>query len=175
MPRLRKRPTETAKPGLVLPQGICVAPPSSTAQKPEANEREQIRFHLRPTGWPKDTVVILGAGSVHLRKGVDLFIACAKRVLEMAPKQRFRFVWIGDGFDPEHDGAYSVYLEDQIDRSNLGEAFSILEAVADIERAYLRVGYSVSKLTAGSIAFGLNGCALSWKTAGMLRVDYRYR
>ena len=108
------------------------------AQKPEANERERMRFHLRPIGWPKDTVVILGAGSVHLRKGVDLFIACAKRVSEMEPRQRFRFVWIGDGFDPELDGAYSVYLEDQIDRSNLGEVFSIVGAISEIESAYLQ-------------------------------------
>ena len=82
-------------------------------------------------------MVILGAGYVHLRKGVDLFIACAKRVSEMMPKRRFRFVWIGDGFDPEHDVAYSVYLEDQVNRSNLGETLAILKAVADIESAYL--------------------------------------
>ena len=46
-------------------------------------------------------------------------------------------MWIGDGFDPELDGAYSVYLEDQIERSKLGKCFSILPAVADIESAYL--------------------------------------
>ena len=88
-------------------------------------------------GWPKDTVVILGAGLVRLRKGVDLFIACARRVAEMMPKRRFRFVWIGDGFNPEQDVAYSVYLEDQLNRSNLGETFALLEAVSDIEGAYL--------------------------------------
>ena len=66
---------------------------------PEPAERERIRFDLRPAGWPADTVVILGAGAVTLRKGVDLFIACARRVAEMAPKTKFRFVWIGEGLD----------------------------------------------------------------------------
>ena len=137
MSALEETPREMAKPGLVIPQGICVAPGSSLTEEAQAKEREQIRTSLRPVGWPKDTVVILGAGLVRLRKGVDLFIACARRVAEMTPKRRFRFVWIGDGFNPEQDVAYSVYLEDQLSRSNLGETFAMLEAVSDIERAYL--------------------------------------
>ena len=136
MSALEETPEQTAKGGLVIPQGICVAPNSLTAEA-RAKDREQIRADLRPVGWPKDTVVVLGAGLVHLRKGVDLFIACAKRVAEMMPKRRFRFVWIGDGFNPEQDVRYSVYLEDQLKRSNLGETFAMLEAVSDIEGAYL--------------------------------------
>ncbi len=72
-----------ARAGRVLPQGICI-PPSD----PQPGERERIRFDLRPAGWPADTVVILGAGAVTFRKGVDLFIACARRVAEMAPRTK---------------------------------------------------------------------------------------
>ena len=69
-------------PGRVLPQGMCLPPLRS-----EPGERERIRSDLRPAGWPRDTVVILGAGPVTFRKGVDLFIACARRVAEMAPTE----------------------------------------------------------------------------------------
>ena len=69
-------------PGRVLPQGMCLPP-----LRPRPAERARIRSSLRPAGWPADTVVILGAGTVTFRKGVDLFIACAKRVAEMAPSE----------------------------------------------------------------------------------------
>ena len=128
----RQELPERASFGLVLPQGICF-PPS----RPEPGERERIHFDLRPAGWPAGTVVILGAGAVTLRKGVDLFIACARRVAEMAPKTKFRFVWIGEGLEREPDAKYSLYLADQIQRSGLNGIAVILKAVPDMEGAYL--------------------------------------
>ena len=128
----RQELPERARSGLVLPQGICIPPSRS-----EPRERERIRFDLRPAGWPADTVIILGAGAVTLRKGVDLFIACARRVADMAPKTKFRFVWIGEGLDREPDAKYSLYLADQIQRSELSEIAVILKAVPNMEGAYL--------------------------------------
>ena len=95
--------TPWAKPGPCHSTGhLCRSGWSQTGG--DASEAARaIRNYLRPVSWPKDTVVILGAGLVRLRKGVDLFIACARRVAEMMPKRRFRFVWIGDGFNPEQD------------------------------------------------------------------------
>ena len=50
-------------------------------------------------------------------------------------KRGFRFVRIGDEFNPEQNVAYSIYLEDQMSRSNRGESFAILEAVFDMASA----------------------------------------
>ena len=94
---------------------VCFHP----ALKPR--ERERIRFDLRPAGWPADTVVILGAGAVTLRKGVDLFIACARRVAEMAPKKKFRFVWIGEGLDREPTRRTLCILRIKLSAPNLSE------------------------------------------------------
>ena len=47
---LKETPDDTAKPGIVLPQGICIAPPSGADIEIRAREREEIRFHLRPIG-----------------------------------------------------------------------------------------------------------------------------
>ena len=121
-----------AREGRVLPQGISIP-----VSGPEPAERKRIRFDLRPAGWPADTVVILGAGAVTFRKGVDLFIVCAKRVAEMAPGKRFRFVWIGEGLEREPDAKYSLYLADQLQRSELDGVITILKAASDMEGAYL--------------------------------------
>ncbi|HEX3557554.1 MAG TPA: MMPL family transporter, partial [Thermoanaerobaculia bacterium] len=47
----------------------------------------------RPSG-SEDATVVLGAGFIHIRKGVDLFLACAAAVSALDPKRPVRFVWI---------------------------------------------------------------------------------
>src|SRR4029077_21281947 len=83
-----------------------------------------------------DAFVVLGMGAVHLRKGVDLFLATAAGTRRLAPELRFRFVWIGDGYDPVGDSAYSVYLAEQIVRSDLTETVAMLDAVENLDPAY---------------------------------------
>lgn len=56
--------------------------------------------------------VILGAGWVSFRKGVDLFIEVARSVEESHPGE-FVFLWCGEGYDPEKD-FYSKSLKLQI-------------------------------------------------------------
>ncbi|MEI6561180.1 MAG: rhamnan synthesis F family protein [Verrucomicrobiota bacterium] len=121
---------------LVLPQGKSDAPGNTGRPEQVAAEKERIRDTFRPVGFPKETVVIVGMGKVEIRKGVDLFVATAKRVAELQPETPFRFVWIGRGYDPEKDLGYSVYLADQIKRSGLKERFTMMDAVAEIEEAY---------------------------------------
>ncbi|MCJ8142810.1 glycosyltransferase [Ancylobacter sp. A5.8] len=90
---------------------------------------------LRPPGQENATVV-LGAGMVQMRKGVDLFIEVAAVTRRLRPDLDLRFVWIGHGYDPETDLNYSTYLREQIRRSNLGDSFQLLDAVDDIEAIY---------------------------------------
>ena len=83
-----------------------------------------------------DAFIVLGLGAVQIRKGVDLFLSTAARARRIAPHVRFRFVWIGDGYDPVRDSAYSAYLASQIVRSDLTETVAIIDAVEDLEPAY---------------------------------------
>ena len=121
----------------VSPQGFC----SSTASREDADqeeiEREEalLREALRPEG-AEDSLVVFGAGSVHLRKGVDLFLAAAAAAIRMAPQRKLRFVWIGHGYDPVKDTSYSVYLAEQIARSELKEHFVLLSEIGGLEKAY---------------------------------------
>ena len=97
----------------ITPQGQ-VRIPRAEAVADEASELERIKMALRPETAPPGTVVVIGGGWVQIRKGVDLFIAVAAAVLRAASTTRFRFVWVGGGYDPVNDHAYSTYLAEQI-------------------------------------------------------------
>ena len=117
----------------VTPQGKCIVPRAPGF----AHEVEKIWLaaNLRPPGAASKFLVI-GIGNVELRKGVDLFIKCASILKNQPGGERFHFVWIGDGFDPENEMAYSVYLDDQIKRAGLDSQLKMLRSTAEIELAY---------------------------------------
>jgi glycosyltransferase involved in cell wall biosynthesis len=120
----------------VVPQGRCALPSLANEAALRLEEEAKVLDTLRPVGLSKDTIIILGAGTVEIRKGVDLFIACAAEIFKAWPDAHCRFVWIGSGYDPEHDGTYSVYLADQVRRSGLQERVFFLPATSSIETAY---------------------------------------
>ncbi len=120
---------------VILPQGRCEVPAGQELSVDDT-KGEKIRTLLRPDSIPDNTVVILGAGAVQLRKGVDLFLACAARVVALQPAAPFRFVWVGDGFRPDTDMAYSVYLQDQITRAGLKDYVFFTGEIPEIDLAY---------------------------------------
>lgn len=73
----------------------------------------------------RDTKVIIGAGFVQIRKGVDLFISMAKYIQKLY-SGNCKFIWVGEGFDPINDLGYSVWLEKYIEASGLTENFTFL-------------------------------------------------
>jgi glycosyltransferase involved in cell wall biosynthesis len=117
----------------VLPQGRCEVPRGTA--KVLTNNVESLRKILRPKGYD-DALVVLGAGFVHIRKGIDLFFSCAAAVAALIPKRPVRFVWIGNGYDLVNDPGYSTYLGEQIARSGLEGKVAIIDAIEDLEPAY---------------------------------------
>ena len=117
------------------PQGKCLIP-RSYEEKSSIDEKARLAALIRPSNLEFEPFIVLGAGHVHYRKGVDLFIECATRVLQFNEGRNCRFLWVGDGFDPEGDVAYSAYLKDQIQRSNLNENFNFISSTAEIESVY---------------------------------------
>ncbi|MFY9477847.1 MAG: glycosyltransferase [Aquabacterium sp.] len=122
---------------LVLPQGQCVAEiePRDSA---EAAQEQALIADVLGKGADGTALVVVGAGSVNIRKGVDVFIQCAALMRKKAPDGRFKFVWVGGGYDSEKDLAYSVYLKEQIKRSGLSDSFQFLSEVANIQAVYDR-------------------------------------
>jgi glycosyltransferase involved in cell wall biosynthesis len=122
----------------VLSQGRAALPrgrAASLAAGIDAAHDGDIRRCVRPDN-DVDAFVVLGIGFIHIRKGVDLFLGTAACCRRLAPDLRFRFVWIGEGYDPVGDVAYSAYLAEQISRSDLAETVIMLDAMEDLDPAY---------------------------------------
>ena len=100
-----------------------------------ASDLARLQEVFRPAGF-ENALVVLGAGFVHIRKGVDLFLACAAAVAAARPRRPVRFIWIGDGYDAVNDPSYSSYLGEQIERSGLTDTVAIIDAIPDIDSAY---------------------------------------
>lgn len=112
----------------VLPQGRCQLPAASQASSrinPKRAAKVDARAFLDQL--PKQTLLVLGAGAVQPRKGVDLFVAMAAQITRQAPELAVRFAWIGSGYEPDHDFNVSVWLEDQINRSGLSSHLVMLD------------------------------------------------
>ena len=120
----------------ILPQGRCLLPADELGTEQLEIERTRIRHLMRPKDIPEDTVIVLGAGFVQLRKGVDLFIECAARVVRGPGGRKCRFVWVGKGYDPDNDIGYSVYLADQVRRADLEKHVFFIDETPAIETAY---------------------------------------
>lgn len=80
--------------------------------------------------------IVLGAGSVGIRKGLDLFVQTAYYLNKI--RKDVIFVWVGHGYNPRRDATYSVWVNQMIERmgltsivrfipeqSNLSEVFSL--------------------------------------------------
>ena len=126
---LRRCPHLEAVPMEVMPQGPCALPganqdggSANTTLPTTETAAEQYLRHL-----DKDTLLVLGAGAVEMRKGVDLFIETASRISKKAMGTKVKYAWIGSGYLPDYDFHLSVWLNDQIHRSGLGDELTILD------------------------------------------------
>ena len=66
----------------------------------------------------RKTRIVLGAGYVQMRKGVDLFVQAAAEVRRLHGED-VRFLWVGDGYHPQADLAYSAWVADMVRRLDL--------------------------------------------------------
>ena len=122
---LRRCPQLGDVPVAIIPQGPCILPVET--QRPERSlppDRDAERFLQE---LPEQTLLVVGAGAVQPRKGVDLFIAVAHQIQLQAPELNVRFAWIGSGYNPDSDLNVSVWLDDQIARSGLEGRLAMLE------------------------------------------------
>lgn len=115
----------------IVPQGRCSIPTPNDTTVPLDLE---LLFERKKRG--KIQFLVAGLGTVQFRKGVDLFLSCAAQTLALNPNINVFFLWIGHGYDTCHDISYSVYLEDQIERSNLKNNVLFLDEVSDLTEFY---------------------------------------
>nr|WP_242452781.1 rhamnan synthesis F family protein [Prosthecochloris ethylica] len=119
----------------ILPQGKCKVPCKPGDSGPDRIERDRLEALLKPKGHGQE-ILVIGVGSVQVRKGTDLFIEVARRVMAQPGGEHFRFFWFGEGYNPDEDPAYSVYLQDQLKRSGIEDRVIIQPVTSEIEYVY---------------------------------------
>ena len=115
----------------ILPQGICAIPGREITVTTPMPPNVDALLRARKEG----IFIVLGAGSVEFRKGVDIFLATAIAVRRKVGN-RVRFVWVGRGYRPKEDLGYSVYLHEQLQRSGLPNNVTFFDEVSELETIY---------------------------------------
>jgi glycosyltransferase involved in cell wall biosynthesis len=130
---LEHYPNLADKKPLIIPQGRCLPPIRKENNNEIYKEKLRISNILRPPGSRDNLFVVIGLGTVEMRKGVDLFIQCAHKVSKIQSKSPIRFVWLGD---LKHDIGYSQYLPDQIKRLGIEHICEIAHQTNQINHVY---------------------------------------
>jgi glycosyltransferase involved in cell wall biosynthesis len=114
----------------ILPQGMSILPETGQTRPTTFHPTLRALTAARAEG----AIIVLGAGSVEFRKGVDLFLTTAMQVCRH--HRNFRFLWVGHGYKPDQDMAYSIYLREQVERAGLQERMIFLDHLPDLEPVY---------------------------------------
>lgn len=95
--------------------------------------------------FPAHALVVLGCGTLDLRKGIDYFTGVAMTYLEKYddPDQPAYFIWVGDG--PRWINTPNYFVEDEIDRANLSDRIRFVGPRKNVEPYF--VGADVFLLT----------------------------
>ncbi len=115
----------------ILPQGKLPYIPETYGNNDSADDLYK-KLKINPTDNVK---IIVASGWVQIRKGVDLFILIARYIKKLYDGN-CKFVWVGEGFDPDDDLAYSVYLDREIEFSGLGDDFIFLEHQKNLDTIF---------------------------------------
>ncbi len=130
-------PGITARNSRVFHQGASAVPPDPKAPAPTgdtlAANRDAVFRAVRGDG---SKPVVLGLGTVSMRKGPDLFVSCAMAAARRLGPGAMRFVWIGHTPEKPPEGMFGDWLADQVKRSGLGADLVFLDAVDDLAGAY---------------------------------------
>lgn len=113
----------------IRPQGRSVVPLVPTDRQPKPRLPPSLQLLAKAQDRP---LIVLGAGQVQPRKGVDLFIE-AVRILRHDLGVKCHFIWVGAGYAPKTDLGVSVYLADQIDRSDLADVVTFVPEQASLQ------------------------------------------
>ena len=116
---------------IVRPQG-CL--PSLPPGDPDTDLTEaDIRAFLGAI--PGKTRVVLGAGYVQIRKGLDLFAQTAAE-FRAAAGDDVRFLWIGSNYYPTSDATYGVFVADMSRRLKLEQTLFFLPNQGSLDAAF---------------------------------------
>jgi glycosyltransferase involved in cell wall biosynthesis len=116
----------------VQPQGYLPHLPEDEADADLT--RDEILVQVGAEG-RTDVKLVLGAGYVQMRKGVDLFVQIAGEVRRLFGDD-FRFIWVGDGYFPKSDLHYSAWVADMVRRLDLDQHVFFLPPQSSLDALF---------------------------------------
>ncbi|GEK21639.1 rhamnan synthesis F family protein [Cellulomonas xylanilytica] len=135
-----------ARPHHVIPQGQSILPAGSDTERApralrlgsdgaETELPEHALSDLLATLEP-DTVLVVGAGTISPRKGVEFFVQAADQVRRAPGAREVHFAWIGDRIPSLN--WYVDELHEQVRRSGAGDVVTFLAPTSDLTPLYER-------------------------------------
>ena len=92
---------------LVMPQGLLNPSFGTSMTRNEARQRIRNELSL-----PQNAFIVLGCGTLDMRKGIDHFAAIAKRVVQQNSfADSIHFVWVGEGPRWPHSTFHYVQID----------------------------------------------------------------
>lgn len=88
-------------------------------------------LEIKGDGKNRNEFIVGGAGTVHWRKGSDLFLQVARHVFKKHPELNIKFEWIGSISEKE-----KIIIEADIEKTGLENKISFLGAKANPEQYY---------------------------------------
>jgi glycosyltransferase involved in cell wall biosynthesis len=115
----------------VLTQGKLPWLPGNRGDDESADDLRQKLGISSEAGIP----VIAAGGAVHIRKGVDLYVALAQQIRRKYSSE-CRFLWVGSGYDPSNDMGYSFWIKKQVELSGLADSMSFLDYQKSLDKVF---------------------------------------
>lgn len=116
---------------IILPQGKL---PILAESYGDDDTPEELLRKFKITN-KNEVKIIVASGYVQIRKGTDLFVQLA-RWIKKQYKGKVKFVWVGEGYDPVIDMAYSAWLKREIEYANLGDDLIFLEHQKNLDNIF---------------------------------------
>lgn len=95
--------------------------------------RSETRMKL---GIPENAFVVMGCGSIHPRKGIDVFIQTAIQSISLAPEKDIYFIWLGGTLQSNSPDMYIRFLHRDIVNTNNENRILFYEPVVNVVPFY---------------------------------------
>lgn len=76
---------------------------------------------------PKNSKIILGSGTADFRKGIDLFLLAAQKLISLEENEEYHFIWAGKIYNEELEEWYKL----QFEKGNIKDRFHNIEFIKD--------------------------------------------
>jgi glycosyltransferase involved in cell wall biosynthesis/ubiquinone/menaquinone biosynthesis C-methylase UbiE len=127
----------------VLPQGKSQIPGAASRNEQKGSGKDAVADRVARVdalqskilgGRRRKPFIVIGAGTIEYRKGVDLFVATAAEIKRLAPDADILMVWVGgivEGYKQ-----YAEFVATQVEQSGLDEHIVFVSETPDLEALY---------------------------------------